>query len=416
MDNQSFDRISLSKHIKKTDFYKFKDLKEDSKLEEIINESYKLAHEITVPNFIKINTKGKNAYFTDNLPTKLFFRKLHENIKSKIELVRNHRNDIIREIAVYLQEGVKCNVFCIDIESFYESIDKDIILRLIKNKTDISYHSQILIEELINNHHRNGGLGLPRGIELSSLLAEIYLEEFDAELKNNSRVFLYKRFVDDIIIITDGDFDELKFLNKLKKTMPTGLKINQLKSKCHSIEKITHSPGKPDGTEVVSIEYLGYKLTVIDKCVKSSGVASGIYRKIKIGVSDKKITRLKNKISQSFYSFSCNNDFQLLIDRITFLSSNRQLVNKNKKNKIPTGIFYNYPLLNDDNESMKLVDEHVKYLILNSKGRLPILLKNKLSNTQKRRLLKISFVRGYNMKIHKKYSPNKLKEIARIWK
>ncbi|EFN4729844.1 reverse transcriptase, partial [Escherichia coli] len=93
-----------------------------------------------------------------------------------------------------------------------------------------------------------------------------------------------------------------------------------------------------------------------------------------------------------------------------------QLINKDKNRKMPTGIFYNYPLVSDDSESLKVIDAYLKSLILGSGSRLAIKLNGSLSNRQIKTLLQISFVRGFSNKIHKKYSLHRLKEITRIWK
>ncbi|MCV5785429.1 reverse transcriptase, partial [Escherichia coli] len=68
--------------------------------------------------------------------------------------------------------------FLIDIKSFYESIDIDVLLKRINHDHSLSCHSKNLIRLILNEHIQNGNSGLPRGIELSSILSDIYMQEF----------------------------------------------------------------------------------------------------------------------------------------------------------------------------------------------------------------------------------------------
>lgn len=423
MKDQSFDNHSLSKEIKKSDFYKYKNLNDDIYFNNQISEAYKLAHELSEPIIKSIISKGKIAYFVDHLPYKLVLRKLHFNVKNNIQIGQLQRNDIVRNVTSYMQEGVKSKVFCLDVKSFYESIHIQTLLNKINDIKSLSYHSKKLIEVVINKHHQLGGSGVPRGLELSSLLADLYLKDFDEKLNKIGGVFLYKRFVDDIFIITEHQLEESDFLLLLNNELPHGLYFNNQKTQVIKINKRSHSPHDVAGKIAAKFDYLGYKITVIDTHIppnadgsSSEGKAGSLYRKITVGISDKKTKKIKTKICKAFHNFNKNTDFQLLIDRVTFLSTNRYLINKDKNRKIPTGIFYNYPLVNDNDNSLRIIDDYIRSLVLGSGCRLSKSLKTSLTKEQKSKLLRISFVRGFNEKIHKKYSLNRLKYITRIWK
>lgn len=423
MREQSFDKFSLSKSIKQSDFYKCKNLVDEQIFDQVIEESYQLAHGLTAPVISKTVSKGKEVYYVDRLSYKLILRKLQGNIRGKIETEKLQRNEIVRNLVSYLQEGVKSKVICIDLKSFYESIDIDSLLSKTAKIGSLSYHSKKLIEVVLKEHRSLGGNGVPRGIELSSLLADLYLQEFDEWIKRIDGVFLYKRFVDDILIMTDHKIDVQTILSSIKQNLPANLCINDLKTQVIEINKRNSSLNDVKGQLAATVDYLGYKIKVIDTHIPpstgggvSDGKANSVYRKVVIGISDKKVNKIKTKLCKAFYNYEINRDFTLLIDRVTFLSTNRHLINKDKNRKMPTGIFYNYPLVNDDCESLMIIDSYIRSIILGSGCRLSKKLNASLSKCQVKTLLKISFARGFANKIHKKYSLNRLKEITRIWK
>ncbi|MFP1763087.1 antiviral reverse transcriptase Drt3a [Lonsdalea quercina] len=423
MKEQSFDKYSLSKRIKHSDFYKCRNLVDKRIFEQVIDESYQLAHGLTVPTISKTISKSKEVYYIDKLSYKLILRKLQSNIRSKIETDKLQRNEIVRNLVSYLQEGIKSKIICIDLKSFYESIDIDILLSKTAKINSLSYHSKKIIEVVLEEHRNLGGNGVPRGLEFSSLLADLYLQEFDEWMKKTDGVFLYKRFVDDILIVTDHKVDAQVTLSSIKKELPKKLCINDSKTQVIEVKKRNHSPHDVNGKLAATIDYLGYKIKVIDTHIpppagggSSEKQANSVYRKIVIGISDKKLTKIKTKICKAFYNYELNKDFSLLIDRLMFLSTNRLLINKDRGRKMPTGIFYNYPLVNDNSESLKVIDSYIRSLILGSSCRLSTKLNSSLNTKQIKIILRINFVKGFANKIHKKYSLNRLKEITRIWK
>ncbi|WCB46403.1 RNA-directed DNA polymerase [Nitratidesulfovibrio vulgaris] len=99
-----------------------------------------------------------------------------------------------------------------DIENFYASIDRKMLL----DKIEKAIHplAQNLLLSAINNptvpkwHSRSDRQlytttsGIPQGIPISSILAEIYISDVDSTLKEETLFF--DRYVDDIIFISDN--------------------------------------------------------------------------------------------------------------------------------------------------------------------------------------------------------------------
>lgn len=140
----------------------------------------------------------------------------------------------------------------LDISKFYDSIDHEIMLKRLKGENALSLS---LITKAINNptipfnspqNERKNYVprcGVPQGLPISNILAEIYLDDIDCKLSEHA--LFYDRYVDDVIAIVSQpkEFMELS-KNALENIR---LKLNE--------EKSTHRP--LDG----EITYLGYSFS-----------------------------------------------------------------------------------------------------------------------------------------------------------
>lgn len=102
-----------------------------------------------------------------------------------------------------------------DIKSFFESIDHDILLAILKRKVR-DEEALWLLKEIIGSHYsRRLSLftlkGLPIGNLTSQLFANIYLNEFDQFVKHKLRIKHYARYTDDFVIVS-RDKKELEAL------------------------------------------------------------------------------------------------------------------------------------------------------------------------------------------------------------
>jgi len=108
-----------------------------------------------------------------------------------------------------------CFILKCDIKKFFETIDHEILLDILRKRIkDID--ALWLLEEIIESFaSRYSTLlkhkGLPIGNLTSQLFANIYLNEFDQFVKQKLRVKHYIRYTDDFVIIaqTKADLEEL---------------------------------------------------------------------------------------------------------------------------------------------------------------------------------------------------------------
>jgi retron-type reverse transcriptase len=90
-----------------------------------------------------------------------------------------------------------CFVLKCDVRKFFDSINQDILLNLIKCRIKDLETIQ-LIEEIIKSFPK----GLPLGNITSQLFSNIYLNELDKFIKHNLKIKYYIRYCDDFLILS----------------------------------------------------------------------------------------------------------------------------------------------------------------------------------------------------------------------
>ncbi len=89
-----------------------------------------------------------------------------------------------------------------DIRKFFDSINQDILTKLIDKKIE-DKDTRWLIGQILGSFSKTPGRGLPLGNVTSQLFANIYLNELDQFVKHNLKVKYYLRYCDDFIILQD---------------------------------------------------------------------------------------------------------------------------------------------------------------------------------------------------------------------
>jgi len=87
-----------------------------------------------------------------------------------------------------------------DVSKFFDSIDHDILLKLIEQKISDTGTLK-LIRVIISSFEKLPGKGLPLGNVTSQLFANLYLHELDFYMKQRLRTKYYLRYCDDFIIV-----------------------------------------------------------------------------------------------------------------------------------------------------------------------------------------------------------------------
>jgi len=183
---------------------------------------------------------------------------------------RSLPNQVVRRLKKYylesnLDEKV---VYIADIKSFYDDINHDHLERKIRSRINPEKIIKLIFRSLKTptvprNYRRENKdnyipqCGVPQGLAISNILAEICLEGFDQKI--SSEVDFYERYVDDILLFCDADDVSEKYTLIGKNLTERGdLSLNEDKSKPIDVE---------DG-----FQYLGYRFDGDNISVKQKSV------------------------------------------------------------------------------------------------------------------------------------------------
>ncbi len=197
-------------------------------------------------------------------------------------------NNYIREIKEFYEANPSEHLcyFKTDIKAFYDNIDHNILLDIIKKRTK-SANLIKLIESCLKtptvpiNYKKKEKAkykreyGVPQGLSISNILANIYLREVDLKLKALGKK--YVRYVDDILIfIDDGDKSDIE--EEVKTILLAyHLSLNKSKTECKLSD--------------YGFEYLGYLIS-----------------RSKISIKQANTERFITSIAAKFSSYSHNTE------------------------------------------------------------------------------------------------------------
>ena len=232
--------------------------------------------------------------------------------------------------------------------------------------------------------------GLPRGISLSSLLADFAMREFDQKVKLLPSCCYYCRYVDDILVVTTND--KISAFEEMQKFLPTGLRLNPKKTEYRCV-------GDSDW-----IEFLGYSIYLADS------------KKVRIASS--KIAKAKKRITLAFKTFLLDRNFGMLRSRLQFLSTNTIMTMYSREKPIVVGHRYSYSIAPETEVTSQMVLlDRFYYGLLNSKRfYVSKKLRSLLVPGQKRDLETFSFLQGYKLKITFERKASEIAEIKEAWR
>ena len=118
----------------------------------------------------------------------------------------------------------------LDLTKFYPSINKENVKELFFQEIGDDLENNILnlVENLTNSILEQSIKGVPIGLDLSHLMAQVYLSDFDKVLSEKYPK-KYFRYVDDIIILCDKS-DKDNVIKYVKSQLPSELTINESKT------------------------------------------------------------------------------------------------------------------------------------------------------------------------------------------
>lgn len=353
--------------------------------------------------------KGKTGYDFTCPEDEIVARKVNDNLRRLFKIHPSDRHAIVKQTISLAKDSQPITIARLDIKDFYESLDRKEIINFVVDQWLLSYQSKLALKNWDQQLSSQGIKGLPRGMSLSSTLSEIRIRNFDKAIKHHEGVYFYARYVDDIIIFYSDNIEKLKtvIVQSLSQKTPE-LEINFNKSQFHSLNVY-------ESTQYAHIDYLGYKISAaITPCKIDTE------RDVKVSISDKKIKKIKHRIRKSLMSYRRERNYRLLLSRLRFLSGNQYIIGDIDRTKLKSGIFYNYPLINDYRQ-LKELDTFYKKLITCKKkpiNEIINMIKNHGGNSNDTRinqLHNISFKFGFHKKLMNTFPNEVIKKIKRCW-
>jgi hypothetical protein len=373
----------------------------------------------------KVIINKKPAYVPLNIPTEIVLTRLNENIKRIYKTKQSDRNSTIKQIIKLLEDETETRITKLDIKDFYESVSREIIINKIQNNGIVSPSTRYLLQSLFNSSQLKTAQGIPRGLGLSATLSEIYMRDFDKKIMATPGVYFYSRYVDDIVIFSyDTKIDMIEIAKKELLKLNMNLNTNKclykliLNCKCkiscicaNNCKCTNKCKCAATDVKLINFDYLGYEIETSNLTIK---------RTINIKLAEKKKKKIKSRIIYSLLNYIKKGNYQLLKNRMQFLTGNYLITKPISTGKpLKGGIYYNYPLLSSLNKKTPNdITELTSFLraSINSKtGTFGVTLKSRLPNNLAKELSSISFESGYTHRRTHKFSAATINEIKRCW-
>lgn len=403
--DQSFSERSFWKLLRKGDAEKF-GLGKDRKA---IRDSLRAIELVAGKSdfaFGRLANQKRNGYQVFTAATtadELVLRKISDNLRRALNIKPADRNEVVPQVIHLVKEAKDCTIYKFDISSFFESIKRCSLIERLKKETSVSPRTTQLLEGLFNQTQLKDAAGLPRGLSISPILAEYYLRDFERSCRQLAYCYFYTRYVDDMLFFCHGDSSSIT--SDLATALPPGLSLNPSKSVTLKIDSggllLKHL------SSAASVSYLGYD-------IKLPTVKAG---DLKISIPAKKLAKIKSRIAMSITRYIQDKDYNQLLLRIRFLTSNFKVGGSKQNGILYSGVFYNHRYI--DSASAKEVfndlDQFLQKLVYSKKGSLGRRLAPLLVNKQRRELCSHSFQKGHSQPVFRHFRNKELGEAREVW-
>lgn len=118
-----------------------------------------------------------------------------------------------------------CWVLKCDIKKFFDSIDHEILLGILRSYTP-DKATMLLLGNIISSFSVIPGKGLPLGNLTSQLFANVYMNQFDQFMKHTLKAKYYIRYADDFTVLSDQIAPLELLIPKIDGFLKTRLKLS----------------------------------------------------------------------------------------------------------------------------------------------------------------------------------------------
>lgn len=220
----------------------------------------------------KLVLKGRGKYprvlSIPNVRDRFVLSLLNGYLSMVLDVVRETPNRYIFLLSQYLEKeklrGNKIHFFKGDIAAFYDNINHSILSRLLASKIDavaLKLVIKAITTPTISVCKRYGSetniMGVPQGLSISNILAEVYFEGTHNQIKNQFEKGLFLRYVDDILIADSERKDFEKIVSSAICSHNLGLSLSPNKTQTGVFGEET-------------LEFIGYKIDGYKLSIKES--------------------------------------------------------------------------------------------------------------------------------------------------
>lgn len=171
-----------------------------------------------------------------------------------------------------------CHILKCDIRKFFDSVDHNILFRLISHKI-MDKEFLYLIKQILFSFEKTKGKGLPLGNVTSQIFSNIYLNELDQYIKHKLKAKYYFRYCDDFVLVSDSK-EYLQFC------------VREIELFCHSILLLDLHAKKIIFRKAINgVDFLGYVLLPYRKVLRTKTKNRMI----------KKLSKLKNAFGKGLF-------------------------------------------------------------------------------------------------------------------
>lgn len=302
------------------------------------------------------------------------------------------RHRIARQLREALDGQMPRCVARLDIESYFESIPHARLIRSLRQTRHVSSSVVTLVSGLLREFALITGQprGVPRGVGMSSLLAEFYVRELNVRMRGQDGVLYFARYVDDMILVTADEQSLVRAERQVVSLVASlGLRLSPTKRERRlSVAKpwaISHG-----------IVFLGYEYR------KHGGTCA-------VRMPQAVLRRYRQRIEDAFDAWDrqasrTSGHDGLLLDRMRFLSGNLRL--SGGRSRAVTGAYFNQPALTSV-QDLRALDAFLK-MHIDKRRSIPDRLRRNLHSCR--------FEEGFSDRRFYSMSPERLQRSVAVWR
>lgn len=423
MNEQPYTPTNLRRRINFSDKCKNAKLHDSAERKKIGEESsLRLIKGLAFSSGLKVFCLGKKSgYGFGDISDTIIVRQLAKNIKAAYPATQAHRQFLISNSVSIMKECLAFNIFRYDVQNFYESIDRKLLLEHLIADGVCTWQTILLIQRLFLILDIYEVPGLPRGLAVSGALAEFRLLSFDQKMRHNNDVFFFARFVDDILIITSERCEQILFDNLVAETLPEELFLHEGEKRTFlPIPAIYQKKSKnPTIQTYYILSYLGYKIRISNNSTKDKALGT-LRRDVLVDISDNKVKKLQARLINSFSNYIASRktsiDYRLLKNRLRAITGNYEIRDPSTKITIKTGIYYSYIHKNSFEDCALIrLDRFLRGLMFSGEFPLSLRIMRALTLSQRKELIGYSFSLGFKKRRFHSFSYKSFETIKKVW-